>query len=450
MPTGSPAVRQGRSPRAHPASSRTGGEAPRERDQRRDPGRLRERLRGEQGPVGAAGERPSWAWTSRRWSPTSRRHGALPPGDLDLIVSMAKDKVSRVKAILDRAPNARVGRSATASSMRAAPSRSARPPRSSRATRCSRSTQVTQRRHGPQGITRYVWRTSGDGDVRPAHHALDGRRSRTTTRPWWTRRRDAASTRSRTTSAGAPRSRSSRGSTGPRRWTAATRATSTNTTPARPRGSSPREGTGGAAPRRQSRQRRRAQQRDGDDGQRSWRTGDVAVASQAGRRGGSPRNMASTEGGREFANSRARRRTPRSRRERRGWGRWRAARGETRRAGDECGQGRQAIGRRLACARRACPDRRVAALGQGTGRPRAGGAHAEGLSELDAALDGIGRGRAKVWKRRGVSRVHPGRRYVKPRRRCAPDLDKRKTAVEGSRGSPDGTRAYVSLKCHAS
>lgn len=94
--------------------------------------------------------------------------------NLDLIVSMAKDKVSRVKAILDDAPNARVEtirdrilEEGAVTKRQAA--------LIARDQVLSLNAQVTQRRHEAAGITRYVWRTSGDGDVRPDHRALNGK-----------------------------------------------------------------------------------------------------------------------------------------------------------------------------------------------------------------------------------------------------------------------------------
>ena len=39
----------------------------------------------------------------------------------------------------------------------------------------SLNAQVAQARHEAAGITQYIWRTSGDGDVRPDHKALNGK-----------------------------------------------------------------------------------------------------------------------------------------------------------------------------------------------------------------------------------------------------------------------------------
>jgi SPP1 gp7 family putative phage head morphogenesis protein len=94
--------------------------------------------------------------------------------NVELITSMARDKVERVKAILDDAPNARVetirdrileegGVTKRQAALIA------------RDQVLSLNAQVTQKRHAAAGIERYIWRTSGDGDVRPAHRALDGK-----------------------------------------------------------------------------------------------------------------------------------------------------------------------------------------------------------------------------------------------------------------------------------
>lgn len=94
--------------------------------------------------------------------------------NLELITSMAKDKIERVKAILDDAPNARVetirdrileegGVTKRQAALIA------------RDQVLSLNAQVTQRRHAAAGVSKYIWRTSGDGDVRPAHRALDGK-----------------------------------------------------------------------------------------------------------------------------------------------------------------------------------------------------------------------------------------------------------------------------------
>ena len=94
--------------------------------------------------------------------------------NLDLIVSMAKDKVARVKVILDDAPNARVEtirerilEEGNVTKRQAA--------LIARDQVLSLNGQITQARHEAAGITRYVWRTSGDGDVRPDHRALNGK-----------------------------------------------------------------------------------------------------------------------------------------------------------------------------------------------------------------------------------------------------------------------------------
>ena len=94
--------------------------------------------------------------------------------NLDLIVSMAKDKVARVKAILDDAPNARVEtiRDRILEEGEVTKRQAALIARDQV---LSLNGQVAQARHEAAGITQYVWRTSGDGDVRPDHKALNGK-----------------------------------------------------------------------------------------------------------------------------------------------------------------------------------------------------------------------------------------------------------------------------------
>ncbi len=94
--------------------------------------------------------------------------------NLDLITSLAKDKVARVKAILDDAPNARVEtiRDRILEEHGVTKRQAALIARDQV---LSLNAQVTQARHTAAGVTRYVWRTSGDADVRPAHRALNGK-----------------------------------------------------------------------------------------------------------------------------------------------------------------------------------------------------------------------------------------------------------------------------------
>ena len=94
--------------------------------------------------------------------------------NLDLIVSMAKDKVARVRAILDDAPNARVEtiRDRILEEQGVTKRQAALIARDQV---LSLNAQVAQARHEAAGITQYVWRTSGDGDVRPDHRALNGK-----------------------------------------------------------------------------------------------------------------------------------------------------------------------------------------------------------------------------------------------------------------------------------
>jgi SPP1 gp7 family putative phage head morphogenesis protein len=94
--------------------------------------------------------------------------------NLDLIVSMARDKVARVRAILDDAPNARVEtiRDRILEEQGVTKRQAALIARDQV---LSLNAQVAQARHEAAGITQYVWRTSGDGDVRPDHKALNGK-----------------------------------------------------------------------------------------------------------------------------------------------------------------------------------------------------------------------------------------------------------------------------------
>ena len=99
---------------------------------------------------------------------------AFRRANLDLITSMAADKVERVKAILDEAPNARVEtirdrilEEGNVTKRQAA--------LIARDQVLSLNAQVTEKRHAAAGVEKYTWRTSGDGDVRPAHRALNGK-----------------------------------------------------------------------------------------------------------------------------------------------------------------------------------------------------------------------------------------------------------------------------------
>jgi len=94
--------------------------------------------------------------------------------NLDLITSMAKDKVERVKAILDDAPNARV-ETIRDRIMEEHGVTKRQAALIARDQVLSLNAQITQQRHEAAGVTRYVWRTSGDADVRPAHKALNGK-----------------------------------------------------------------------------------------------------------------------------------------------------------------------------------------------------------------------------------------------------------------------------------
>lgn len=94
--------------------------------------------------------------------------------NVDLITSMARDKVERVKAILDDAPNARVEtiRDRIMEEQGVTKRQAALIARDQV---LSLNAQVTQKRHAAAGVEKYIWRTSGDGDVRPAHRALNGK-----------------------------------------------------------------------------------------------------------------------------------------------------------------------------------------------------------------------------------------------------------------------------------
>ena len=94
--------------------------------------------------------------------------------NLDLITSMARDKIERVKAILEDAPNARVEtirdrilEEGNVTRRQAA--------LIARDQVLSLNAQVAEKRHAAAGVEKYTWRTSGDGDVRPAHRALNGK-----------------------------------------------------------------------------------------------------------------------------------------------------------------------------------------------------------------------------------------------------------------------------------
>ncbi len=94
--------------------------------------------------------------------------------NLDLITSMARDKVERVARILDDAPNARVEtiRDRILEEGEVTKRQAALIARDQV---LSLNAQVAQARHEAAGITQYVWRASGDGDVRPDHKALNGK-----------------------------------------------------------------------------------------------------------------------------------------------------------------------------------------------------------------------------------------------------------------------------------
>jgi SPP1 gp7 family putative phage head morphogenesis protein len=99
---------------------------------------------------------------------------AFRRANVELITSMARDKVERVKALLDEHAGARVEtirdrilEEGNVTRRQAA--------LIARDQVLSLNAQVTEKRHTAAGITKYTWRTSGDRDVRPTHRALDGK-----------------------------------------------------------------------------------------------------------------------------------------------------------------------------------------------------------------------------------------------------------------------------------
>ncbi|MBK6532626.1 MAG: minor capsid protein [Deltaproteobacteria bacterium] len=99
---------------------------------------------------------------------------AFRRANLDLITSMARDKVERVKAIFDDAPNARV-ETIRDRIMEEGNVTRRQAALIARDQVLSLNAQVTEKRHAAAGVEKYTWRTSGDGDVRPAHRALNGK-----------------------------------------------------------------------------------------------------------------------------------------------------------------------------------------------------------------------------------------------------------------------------------
>jgi len=374
--------------------------------------------------------------------------------NLDLIVSMAKDKVSRVTAILDEAPNARVetirdrilDEGAVTKRQAALIARDQV---------LSLNAQVTQRRHEAAGITRYVWRTSGDGDVRPAHRALDGKtfsyddppvvdpkkgrrehpgqdyQCRCTAEPIIEGLDEAAKV-----------DRRDAGDFNEREHP-------------RDHGKFTEKGTGGGGP-------TQAKPPKGEGHSRGTETTGSAAGEPPGRRGSIPseavERIAAEHGVppkvvEEFANSRARPNEEHLARVAKEGGedgvRLAAKLGAQGMSADKAVELSVAVSHVPGGHART---ERVAALGQShkEAARMATHAHAEGLSEkLDAALDDIGRGRAKVTgNAAGSHEFIQAVEYVKNHGGGALDLDKRKTAVEGFHEEPDGTRTYVSLKCH--
>lgn len=93
---------------------------------------------------------------------------------IGLIKTMAEAKADRVKRILDDAPNARV-ETIRDRIMEDTGVTKRQAALIARDQVLSLNSSVTKARHEAAGVTKYIWRTSGDGDVRPSHKALDGK-----------------------------------------------------------------------------------------------------------------------------------------------------------------------------------------------------------------------------------------------------------------------------------
>lgn len=109
--------------------------------------------------------------------------------NVDLITSLAADKVARVREILvDAGAGTRVEEIARAVRESADATRS-RARLIARDQVLKLNAQITQTRHEAAGVTEFVWRTSKDERVREDHRALDGKRFRYDDPPIVDRRR---------------------------------------------------------------------------------------------------------------------------------------------------------------------------------------------------------------------------------------------------------------------
>lgn len=97
--------------------------------------------------------------------------------NLDLITSLSKEKVSRVQTILEEHAGSRV-ETIRDRIMEEEGVTKRQAALIARDQVLSLNAEVAQARHQAAGVEEYYWRTSGDGDVRPAHRALNGKRFR--------------------------------------------------------------------------------------------------------------------------------------------------------------------------------------------------------------------------------------------------------------------------------
>jgi SPP1 gp7 family putative phage head morphogenesis protein len=99
---------------------------------------------------------------------------AFRRANVELITTMARDKVERVKVLLTEHAGARV-ETIRDKIMEEGGVTKRQAALIARDQVLSLNAQVTEKRHVAAGVTKYTWRTSGDGDVRPAHRALNGK-----------------------------------------------------------------------------------------------------------------------------------------------------------------------------------------------------------------------------------------------------------------------------------
>lgn len=131
------------------------------------------------------------AWSRQQWSRQVKAAlGVDLSGDLDLakltdgfrrenvrlIKSLAADKVARVHRVLTAAGTGTRVEDIAARIRDATAATESRAALIARDQVLSLNSQVTQARHQAAGVQEYVWRTSRDERVRPAHRALDGTR----------------------------------------------------------------------------------------------------------------------------------------------------------------------------------------------------------------------------------------------------------------------------------